>query len=99
MGRKLPIPGMIAEAILDYSDAHGWNEKKVNFLDEDNHKKIMDFYSDSNQKISDLYLEGMPVFMEPFKSREMSETTYDYSKLDPEELLKLNAYILRRIFG
>jgi hypothetical protein len=89
-----PEIGKVASWVRKYGDQNGWNNQKLNLIDEAAYNKIMGLFEESNKKLANKYLNRSKLFTETFDHQ--PTTNFKIEDLSSEELFDLFGYLLRR---
>jgi hypothetical protein len=86
----------ISKQIEAFGHTKGWNEHKLNYLDEALSAKIMAHHQDSNQKIADAYFDGVPLF-EGALSTKKHVDTFTCDDFTKDEIIELFSFVLSKL--
>lgn len=86
----------ISKQIEVFGQSKGWNEHKLNYLDEALSAKIMAHHQESNQKISDAYFNGKPLFEGALSTKKQVDT-FTYDDFTKDEVVELFSFVLSKL--
>lgn len=86
---------LVSQAILMYGNHKGWSSEKPNLITPEIHQKIKRRYANDNKKLAKEILKRDHLFIEEYKIRPVTE--FDIKTLDPEEMLDLMAFVIKKL--
>ncbi len=86
----------ISKQIEIFGQSQGWNEHKLNYLDEALSAKIMAHHQDGNRKISDAYFNGKPLFEGALNTKKHIDK-FTYDDFTKDEVVELFSFVLSKL--